>query len=127
MKCYCKSGKSFNKCCKLFLDNKKEPSSPLELMRSRYTAYVLKNIDYLIKTTYPENRKLYPKNELQEWAESSHFFNLEIINSNQKDDFGTVEFKAYYEYKKDIYIHHEYSTFIKENGVWYFEEGNVFE
>jgi SEC-C motif-containing protein len=127
MKCYCKSGKLFNKCCKLLLNNKKEAFSPLELMRSRYSSYVLKNIDYLIKTTYPDNRSLYPKNELQEWAESSNFFNLEIISSNQKGDFGTVEFKAYYEYKKDIYIHHEYSTFIKENGIWYFEEGSVIE
>jgi len=127
MKCYCKSGKSFNKCCKPFLDKKKNPSSPLELMRSRYTAYVLKDIDYLIETTYPENRKFYPKDELKKWAESSNFFNLEIIKSDKKDDFGIVEFKAYYEHNGDIYIHHEYSTFIKENGIWYFEEGSVFE
>ena len=127
MKCFCNSGKEFKKCCGPLLNGKKSAKTPLELMRSRYSAYVTKNIDYLVETTLPENRKLYPKEDLLEWANSSKFFNLEIINSQTKENSGSVEFKAYYELIGKVHIHHEYSIFQKVDGKWYFEDGMVME
>ena len=50
-KCPCCSDKSFLDCCQPFILGLKKPSSPEELMRSRYSAYANCEVDYLYNTT----------------------------------------------------------------------------
>jgi len=52
--CYCDSLKSFDICCEPFLLGKKSPQCALELMRSRYSAYVLRKGQYLYDTCSPK-------------------------------------------------------------------------
>jgi len=122
--CYCCSGKDFEECCLPFLKGESTPLIPEELMRSRYTAYVLVNTDYLLETTHPSRRELYSRRELERWAKNSHWQKLEIIEAKEH----IVTFKAYYRDKKlRPFVHHERSVFIQQEEKWYYVDGTIIE
>lgn len=127
--CYCHSGKLFESCCQPFISGSQAASTAEELMRSRYTAYVLHDVTYIIQTTHPSTRKDYNPASVKEWAESSIWQKLEVLGTRKgtvSDTIGFVEFKAYYsDAAQHAYIHHEYSTFKKAGHTWFFVEGNV--
>lgn len=52
--CFCGNSLPFSQCCQPYLDNQAIPETPEQLMRSRYSAYVTKNADYLIATWHPD-------------------------------------------------------------------------
>ncbi|MGG7034261.1 MAG: YchJ family protein [Flavobacterium sp.] len=118
--CYCGSEIFFENCCEPYIKNKKKCTSALSLMRSRYSAYVTCEIDYLVETTAPSERKYYSKKDMLEWASENKWQKLEIIDFSEF----TVEFKAYFLDKSSkLQIHHEKSTFVKENDNWYYQDG----
>lgn len=90
--CYCCSEKSFENCCKPFLANVENPETPEQLMRSRYTAYVLQNADYLVESTHRSTRKFHKKHDILEWSKANNWIKLEVLNASEN----IVEFKAYY-------------------------------
>lgn len=92
-------------------------------MRSRYSAYVTHQADYLLATTHILERSQYSKSEILHWATSNKWLQLAIINSTEN----TVEFKAYFlDSKLQKQIHHELSTFKFENGSWFYVDGQFF-
>lgn len=118
MNCSCGNSETFEKCCEPLLLGKAIATSAEQLMRSRYSAYVHQQIDYLIQTTHSSTRHLYRKKDILKWAKESNWLKLEIIFASH--DF--VEFRAYYQDKSGrIHQHHEKSNFIFEGGKWYFE------
>ena len=127
--CYCCSGVSLEQCCSPIIKEDKAAETAETLMRSRYSAYVLAAVDYLLKTTHRSTRKFYKASSIKDWAISSKWLKLEIISKEEgtlSDNTGKVEFKAYYLDAKNIpRIHHEYSSFVKENGRWFFVSGEV--
>jgi SEC-C motif-containing protein len=125
--CYCGSSLSFEQCCQPYLNKESGAGSPETLMRSRYTAFVLKNMDYLIETQDPQTRQDFDIKLNREWAESVVFQKLEILRSEESGTKGLVEFKATFEdlKTKQTTVHHEISKFRKQAGVWYFREGKV--
>ena len=48
--CLCGSGFNYQECCEPFHSGEKKPTTAVALMRSRYTAYVLRNAVYLQET-----------------------------------------------------------------------------
>lgn len=77
--CPCGSGNRSAVCCERFFSGGVFPTTPEELMRSRYTAYVRKEIDYLVATTLPAYRRYYPKKSLAEWADSCTWLKLTVL------------------------------------------------
>lgn len=51
--CPCGSALEYSLCCQRYLSGEQVAPDPSHLMRSRYTAFVIKNADYLIKTWHP--------------------------------------------------------------------------
>lgn len=96
-------------------------------MRSRYSAFVKNNMEYLQETTDPQTLLDIDEEANKEWAEVAKFQKLEILNSEEKGTKGIVEFKAYYAVDGEDFIHHEISTFRKQAGRWYFKSGKVKE
>ena len=89
-------------------------------MRSRYSAYVMAAVDYLIDTTHVSLRANLVKKEIEQWAKTNNWLRLEIIYS----DTFIVEFKAYFRDRNGKkQVHHEKSTFVFENGSWYYVDG----
>ena len=120
--CTCCSNLAYHNCCEPFHTNKAVPTTPETLMRSRYAAYVLQLIDYLVGTTHPETRNLYRKKDIENWAKQNLWLKLEIMSTTHD----TVEFKAYYRQGSRDYTHHEKSTFKMENKRWYYLSGEYF-
>lgn len=120
--CPCGSGEKLESCCGRFLGGKFSPETPEQLMRSRYTAYVKADIEYLRKTLAPESSGDFDAKTTREWAEQSTWEGLEILGA-EKD---WVEFKARYKQKDQPIIHHERSRFRKSPaGQWLFVEGQM--
>ena len=122
-RCYCGTELTFENCCKPIIDGTKKAITAEQLMRSRYTAYCVQAADYLVQTTHPSTRKFHRKSDILEWSKSNTWLKLEIIASIQD----IVEFKAYYlDQSLKTTIHHEKSTFVFEEGSWFYLDGIFF-
>jgi len=121
--CYCKSNKVFSQCCEVFLRVFEVPNTALKLMRSRYSAYCLGDVNYLQATTHDHTWTDEELKFIQDWADNSFWQHLDIVSSSQD----TVEFKAYYIFEGKQHLHHEKSTFLKLNDIWKYVDGEIFE
>ena len=122
MHCYCDSKKEFSDCCQPYLEGISHPSTPKQLMRSRYSAYVVGNGLYIVTTSIKENRHEDDVALIEEYAKSVEWLGLEILDAKEK----TVEFKAYYKDSDGIKVQHEKSNFVYEDGVWLYRDGKIF-
>ena len=122
MECYCKSQKEFSECCEPYLSADKKSPSPLELMRSRYSAYVLGDGHYIVNTASKESRYEDDIALIEEYARSVRWLGLEILKAEKN----VVEFKAYYEDNNGLHVQHERSNFIFEDGIWLYKDGKLF-
>jgi len=124
MTCPCCSGRQFEDCCKPFIDKSQIPEAPTELMRSRYTAFFMKNAQYLFDTSSKNLQKSLTVNDLQDSCDACRFVGLEVMNAAEDQ----VEFVAKI-LIGDIYTPlHERSTFIKnEYGHWCYDNGEIFD
>jgi len=118
--CPCGTRYAFENCCEPFIKGIQKPATAEKLMRSRYSAYTIGAIDYLLNTTAASERSYYSKDDMLKWASESQWQKLEIINA-----FGDiVEFKAYFlDQNLQPQIHHERSTFVNEGGQWFYLDG----
>jgi SEC-C motif-containing protein len=119
--CYCKSKKPFAKCCEPILRVLEIAPTALSLMRSRYTAYCLGEVNYLQATTHDHTWSNEELNFIQDWADNSTWQHLEIIQFSED----TVEFKAYYIFEGKQHVHHEKSQFQKIYDMWKYIDGDV--
>jgi SEC-C motif-containing protein len=118
--CYCGSSLPFENCCQPYMNGILKAPTAEALMRSRYTAFATGAADYLVATTHSSTRKLHKKAEILNWSQSNQWIKLEVLASTAT----TVKFKAYYiDYQLKAQIHEEHSTFIFENGNWFYVDG----
>ena len=125
--CPCGSKKQYQYCCRMYLSGKKKPDTAEKLMRSRYTAFVKGNIDYLIATLDPEKRQENDYQELTKSVSNTQWLNLTILNTQKgkkNDATGWVEFEAIYQVSEPGQLH-ERSRFKKINGEWFYVDGDI--
>ena len=119
--CPCGTGKVFSACCKPFLDGQANAPTAEALMRSRYSAYVLNQADYLQKTWHPDHRPAaLDLDARQKWL------GLKVLNSEQgleNDSQGVVEFVARFKIDGRGHRLHEISRFEKVDGSWLYLDG----
>ena len=85
-------------------------------MRSRYSAFVLADGDYLMQTHHKSTRPLTEKKAIVNWAKSVSWLKLDVLEVTTD----TVKFNAhFFENQKSDFIH-ENSKFVKEDGVWFY-------
>ena len=121
--CPCGSNQPFSKCCESFIVEENFPQTAEQLMRSRYLAYVVGAIDYLVNTTHSSTRKNHKRTDIENWSKSTKWLGLEIVQATQS----TVEFKAKFEGENNtIETHHEKSNFVFEDGKWYYVDGEFY-
>lgn len=123
--CPCDSSQSFEDCCQPIISKAQKAETPEALMRSRYTAFCIKQMDHIKETTDIQVRSQIDFASNREWAENSEFLRLEILAATENGNKGTVEFKAHFKVtgEEQVQIHHEFSKFRKQQGVWFFREG----
>ena len=124
--CPCQSERVYTECCAPFHAREAAASTAEELMRSRYSAYVLQEIDYIVDTTVHAQQNLLDKQDLAAWSKQTQWSGLKVIRHVL---FGKlhalVEFKAYFEENGQTECHHELSAFVKIDGRWYFIDPTV--
>lgn len=126
--CPCGSSREFEACCSPYLQGATHPATAEALMRSRYTAYVNGNIDYIMSTTLPASRADSDIEAMRAWATNAEWSGLEIVSTEAglaDDKQGKVEFIAHYIMGGIAQRHHEHSLFVKEDGQWFFKDGEV--
>lgn len=121
--CPC-GGASYATCCGRFIDGNALPSTARELMRSRYTAYVLRNDIYVRKTWCGHTR---PSGALFE-EPLPQWLGLNVLADTQDGDSATVEFVARYKVNGRAHKLHEVSRFTRErngegNMAWCYVDG----
>jgi SEC-C motif domain protein len=106
---------SYQVCCAPFHRGQAHASNAAALMRSRYSAYVLRLIDYLRATWHPDfcPATLPPDQPQLRWL------GLQVKRHQQIDDrHAIVEFVARYKIGGRAERIHEVSEFVYQNGRW---------
>lgn len=121
--CPCGSGKTYGACCGRYIDDGRLPDTAEQLMRSRYTAFVRANENYLANTWHPSTR---PDDLGVAVTDAVKWLGLEIKHTQAggpDDSAGVVEFVARYKLNGKATRMHEVSRFVRENGQWLYVDG----
>lgn len=122
-KCYCGLHIPKYNCCEPFLKNDKFPTTAESLMRSRYSAYVTGNIDYVLSTHHKSTRPIKEKRDILNWTLSVKWLGLTVHSKKLgqlTDQSGYVHFTAVFLENGQINKIEENSYFVKENGRWFY-------
>jgi len=120
--CPCDSGLAYGDCCARWHAGLAEAMfapTPEALMRSRYSAYVLGLIDYLLATWHPSTSP----GELE--LAPVKWLGLQVRHAQASGDAGVVEFVARYRDNGRGVRLHEISRFVRENGRWTYIDGQM--
>ena len=122
-RCPCGSGASREQCCGPLLAGAQLAATPEALMRSRYTAHVLGDVDYVVRMTLPEQQAGLDREAIRRWAEDLTWTELEVlaVEGGDNSDEGFVEFRACFESGCVQEVHEERSRFERREGRWYFD------
>lgn len=125
--CPCGTGDLLARCCGPYLDGAALAPTAGQLMRSRYAAYVTRNLAHLLRTWHPDTRPpAISFDPNQEWE------GLEIVATESGamlDTTGTVEFIAQWNTTSAGQplegTLHERSRFVRIDGAWVYLDGQV--
>lgn len=120
-KCFCCSDKDYQYCCQPFIDGMTLPETPEQLMRSRYSAFAQKNIDYIFTTMTSLALDNADKKSTTQWLENCTWKKLEVLSATMsKDNKGEVQFIAHFEENGESKTIHEHSFFEVINDRWFY-------
>lgn len=126
--CPCNPSTLYKDCCFLFHSGEKIPKVPLEVMKSRYSAYAVQNAGYIMDTTHPksphfEKDKVNWALSIEKFGQETLFLKLEILEDTHYDKTGFVTFNAILEKNGEDASFQERSKFIYENNLWFYFDG----
>lgn len=110
MRCPCGLDE-YAQCCGPLHQQVRAAATPLELMRSRYSAYALGLSDYVFRTWHPRTRP-------DDISDTGTWTGLEILDATDTE----VEFRAHYPGG----VLHERSRFEQRRGRWVYVDGTAF-
>lgn len=125
-RCPCGSGNPYSNCCGIYHLGEAIPTTAEQLMRSRYSAFEKKLPVYLLDTLHPSKRRTDELTKLQQAVAQGSWLGLQIVSCRDglvNHDTGHVAFRATYEETGQPAILEENSRFIKEDGRWYYVDG----
>ena len=120
-KCICGNEKAYEECCARLIEGKDEAKNTVELMRSRYTAYVLQDGQYLYDTCSSKLKNIEDIKAIQN--HKTQWLGLKIESFSDYE----VTFMAYYKEDNKIEVMKEHSFFILESGQLKYDRGNMLE
>ncbi len=121
--CRCGSGKAAPECCQPYLDGTRPAPTAEALMRSRYAAYGLGLEPYLLATWHTSTR---PTSLDFDREAPLNWIGLVIKRHEQQgENKAIVEFVARYKVGGRAHRLHETSRFVRENGCWFYVDGDI--
>ncbi|MGL4602952.1 MAG: YchJ family protein [Iodobacter sp.] len=121
--CPCGSKLPLDQCCGPFVDGAIAPTAEA-VMRSRYTAFVLKKLDHIERTHAPEVREDFNRAEAERLADECEWRSLEIRRATEEGDTAQVEFVIRFRRDQKEMIQAELATFRREDGQWLYVSGD---
>ncbi|AKK11050.1 YchJ family protein [Corynebacterium uterequi] len=124
-RCPCGTGLTYSECCGVYHGSTRKPApTAVALMRSRFSAFVVGDAEYLLRTWHPLSRP-----ERLDLSDSPiRFYRLDIhdtVAGGPFDSAGVVEFEAFYK-GTSVGSQRERSRFERgSDGVWYYVDGDV--
>jgi SEC-C motif-containing protein len=121
MRCPCGRSAALESCCGRFIEGWELPDTAEDLMRSRFSAYVLGAIDYLVSTHDPSRAP--DREAIARWSREAEFTSLTIVSTHGgglSEDAGIVEFIAQFKQGGRDRQHHERSRFKRLDGRWFY-------
>ena len=122
--CPCGRPLSYEECCGRWHTGPLHLQAPdaEALMRSRYSAFVRANADYLRDSWHPDTR---PERIDLDDAARTRWLGLEVKRHDViDDDHATVEFVARWKVGGAPAVRlHEVSRFLRQDGRWYYVDG----
>lgn len=118
--CPCGSGRTFGECCQPVIAQQRTAASAEELMRSRFTAHVVRDYRHLHRTDLETARKPYVEEDAG--GEELNWTRL-VVHAHEagpKPDTAFVDFTAYYESGDTESALHEKSEFVRVDGKWFY-------
>ncbi len=125
--CPCTSGKLLEQCCGQYHQGARPPSAEA-LMRSRYSAYVLGLIDYLVASTLPAQQAGLDRQAIAAWSRNSIWLGLKVVSAEVfggQPEHALVTFSAHWRDDSGEHSHRERSAFVANQGHWYFIDPTV--
>jgi SEC-C motif-containing protein len=121
--CPCGSTCLYPECCGLWHAGAPAPDAQT-LMRSRYSAYVLCNEQYLLATWHPDTRP-----RAVEFSNNQKWLGLDVIDASVTGAASAeVEFIARSRVSNAAALRqHERSRFVREGGRWFYVDGDMVE
>ncbi|WP_433549217.1 YchJ family protein [Streptomyces sp. CA-294286] len=119
--CPCGRTQPYGDCCGRFHRGEAAAPTAERLMRSRYSAFVVLDADYLLRTWHPTTRP-----STLDLDPSQRWTGLDILATADGSAFhqsGTVEFRAHYVHDGQGDSQHELSRFVRDDGRWSYLDG----
>lgn len=101
-------------------------------MRSRYAAYAVGAVDYIVDTTDPEGDAYESdrdswRRRLRQYVEGTEFQNLEVLEHREDGERAEVSFRAKLRQDGGDASFSERSEFRMIDGDWYYSHGETIE
>jgi len=126
--CPCQSSKTYVECCLPYIEGTQPVPTAQALMRARYTAHAKGFYDYLESTVHPDLRNEEERQQMEGWSKEVEWHSLEILATRDggvDDTTGEVSFDAQYTVHGMPQHLREDAFFRKEDGTWFYVDGNV--
>ena len=127
-RCPCGSDRDFEICCGRYLSLSACAPDAVQLMRSRYVAYVRADMDYLSYTTMPVQRAGLDLAAMHAWATESQWLGLTVLDhgiSPHTADQAWVRFEAKWQDATGVHTHQEHSVFVRIAEQWFFVDPSI--
>jgi SEC-C motif domain protein len=121
--CHCGSARDATDCCLPVIRREREAATAEELMRSRYSAFAIGDVDWIMDSHHPETVDEVDRDEVARWSGSSEWLGLRIRSTEHggpDDDEGSVTFRARYKVQGQQVDHVERARFRRHEGAWRF-------
>jgi SEC-C motif domain protein len=125
--CPCGSGKPFDDCCGPLLDGKPAPTAEA-LMRCRYTAYTLGDLDHIERTNTEHALDGFNRADLEASLPGTEWNGMEVLDTQggqEGDSEGTVKFSFRYRHGGRDFSQLEISTVLRVDGEWRYDDSEV--
>ena len=126
-RCPCGSGDVLGACCGPVLRGQRRAPTAEALMRSRYTAFAVRDLEHLLRSwhhsTAPAREEL-----AASLAEEVRWLRLEIHGTEAGgpfEDAGVVDFSAISKGPGGRSVQRERSRFVREDGAWLYLDGEL--
>ncbi len=126
--CPCGSQQPYANCCQPYHQGLTLPDTCEQLMRSRYAAYAMVLGDYLVRTHEASFLGDLTQAQIEQSANDTNWVGLEILGTDQNQDKGWVEFRAWFQESDDspaLACLHEVSDFVRKDGAWLYTTGQM--